>query len=322
MPLRPCAWDGAGPNFFRRYPLLDLLLLNADIFNNYLLELAVGYSTIFKDVNISIKNSMRKTKTLVFVWAGLLSFFGLTGGVGSAAGSASFSIAGGSFAIGSTFQVPIYEASGVAAVNVVEADLSYNPSYLQLVSIDTSSSSFGGSVKANDNNGDVQIARYVTPVGSTISGQAQVATLNFKALAGSGSSQISFSPSSHIYSNGQDIWDKNSAAASYSFIPQAAPTAPTNPANKPVAQPANIKPQTAPIKPITDSARVLATTAKLPPKKIVAPPYNDNSRGWWAFIGLCGLVVVGLTARLFNLHKKIRAKSAGSLVLQVLKKAA
>lgn len=239
------------------------------------------------------------------------------GGQALAAGNASFSVSGsGNYPIGSTISSTVYENSPTEPVNVVQADIVYDPYQLQLLNIDTSQSSFPGSLSGSGSGGSIKIIRYsMTP----ITGQATIATLNFKVLADSGSGNLSFASSSHIISSGQDVWDKNTSGASFNFTPPLAP--PTASSTAPIASAAKpVVPQTAAEtdKP-TDS--VLTNTSKLPRRSASTSVYTDNSRNWWIFIGLCGLVILGLLARLFNVHKRIGAKSPHLFIAKAIKKA-
>jgi hypothetical protein len=260
---------------------------------------------------------MFKTKIQVLLIACLLGFFSLSKTAFANPGSASFSVTGGgSYATGSTISSAVYINSPTDPVNVVEADLIYNQSQLQFLGADTSQSSFSNDVSSTGGNGSIKIIRYTfTPV----TGQGLVATLSFKVLVDSGSGSLNFSPGSHIISNGQDVWDKNTAGTAYTFTPPPVEaTAPPAPAPQPTQT--SPQPATADTKPVVDSA--WATTTKLPSKSTHRHPYPDtSSRKWWIFIGLCSLTILGLFTRLFNLHKKIRAKTFPALVSKALKKA-
>src|SRR5262245_8391809 len=103
----------------------------------------------------------------------------LTGWTGqaAAAGSATFSLtpASSTITINTVFGVNIFE-NGVD-VNVVTADLTYDASKLQFVSIDTSASAFPNSVSATGGGGSVSISRYTAP-GTTLNGSQKVASVN------------------------------------------------------------------------------------------------------------------------------------------------
>ena len=151
-----------------------------------------------------------------FVTAGSL----ILSGTSYAAGSAAFSLspASGTEDNNSTFSVGIYENG--TSVNVVTANLSYDTSKLQFVSIDSSASAF----TSDAGSSSTSISRYV-PAGGTVSGSAEVAVVNFKAISDSGSAVVTVGTSgSHIASSGTDQWNGSSVSGSYTL--DAAPAAP------------------------------------------------------------------------------------------------
>ncbi len=115
----------------------------------------------------------------------------------------------GSYAINSNFAVTIYENSGADAVNVIQADLNYDQSKLQFVNIDTSTSAFDGQASQSGGNGLVSIARFRTPESTPLTGKQLVAIINFKAVAGTGTSAITFAKSSYLVrsNDNSDIWN-------------------------------------------------------------------------------------------------------------------
>lgn len=120
-----------------------------------------------------------------------------------AAGNATLSLSpsSGSYKKGATFAVTIHENSGSTQVNAVEADLTYSTSKLQFVSIDTNSSAFDIGARGIGGSGSVEISRAKS--GGSLTGDQIVAKVNFKALAGSGSTSITFAdiaikPKNHI----------------------------------------------------------------------------------------------------------------------------
>jgi len=144
-----------------------------------------------------------------------------------AAGSASLSLnpSSGSHDINTTFSVTVYENSGAETVNAVEADLSYDVSKLQFVSIDTSGSAFDIGAVATGGSGSVTIQR--GKIGS-LTGSQTVGVVTFKALVGSGSTAINFANSSQILrsSDNVNIWNSVTTGGSYTLTtPAAAPPA-------------------------------------------------------------------------------------------------
>ncbi|HSX35830.1 MAG TPA: hypothetical protein VLH84_02740 [Patescibacteria group bacterium] len=137
----------------------------------------------------------------------------LLSGTSYAAGSAAFSLspASGTEDINSTFAVGIYENG--TSVNVVTANLSYDTSKLQLVSVDISASAFASDAGSTSTS----ISRYV-PAGGTVSGPAEVAVVNFKAIAGSGTANVTVGTSgSHIASGGADQWNGAPTSGTYTL---------------------------------------------------------------------------------------------------------
>jgi hypothetical protein len=269
---------------------------------------------------------MLKIKKIILLGLTVFGLIGLSGTALADSGSTSLSASGGTYAIGTTFSVPVYENSGDTQVNVVQANMNYDSSKLELISIDTGQSGFNVKVSESGGSGAVKITRGST---SPVTGSVLLATLMFKAMSDSGSSQLTFvnsqssSSGTFVIAAGPspaEIWDKNTLGATFTFTPPpvTVPNPPVNPAAGSTTKPPVTSAKTE-IRPAADS--VLATNAKLPTKPLPAPLYEDNSKNWWAFIGLCGLTVIGLLARLFNLHKKIRARSPLTFLFQALKKA-
>lgn len=156
-----------------------------------------------------------------------LAVASLFGGHSAAAGSASLALSpsGATYNVGDTFGLTISETS-TDAVNVVTADLAYDAAKLQYIGVDASGSAFGGDASTSGGGGSVSISRYVTPAGATVTGTKQVAVVNFKALAGSGSATISFAGSSKIASNGMNVWNGDTTGGTYNFATPA-PAPPT-----------------------------------------------------------------------------------------------
>ncbi len=152
-------------------------------------------------------------------------------------GTASLSLVpgSGSYNNGANISVAIHESSS-DQINTVQANLVYDQSKLQFVSIDTSNSSFDFPLPSNGGGGSVSLARGIS-AGGTLTGAKIVGTVNFKLLVGAGSSAVSFAPSSAIIrpSDGQNVWNGNTIGSSYSFTTPAPASAPTPaPAPSPV----------------------------------------------------------------------------------------
>ncbi|HTE21727.1 MAG TPA: cohesin domain-containing protein [Candidatus Limnocylindria bacterium] len=77
------------------------------------------------------------------------------------------------------------------AVDGVEATLTYDKAKLQFVSIDSGSSAFSIQLQQSGGNGTVQVSRGL--LGGTVSSDALIASVTFKALTGSGTTSPSVS---------------------------------------------------------------------------------------------------------------------------------
>lgn len=98
--------------------------------------------------------------------------------------------------VGATLTVSIRENSYSEPVNAVQANISYPSNLLQFENIGNSSA-FGIVAQNSGGGGSVQIARGALP---SVSGDQLVATVQFKALAGSGTAQLSFVGGSSVVS--------------------------------------------------------------------------------------------------------------------------
>jgi len=102
----------------------------------------------------------------------------------------------GSVANGNTLTLYVYEDSGTEPVNAVQANLSYPASQLQFLST-SSSSAFSVVAQNTGGSGSVQIGRGALP---SVTGNQLVATVQFKALVGSGTAAVSFAGGSQVVS--------------------------------------------------------------------------------------------------------------------------
>lgn len=154
-----------------------------------------------------------------------------------AAGSASMALSGsGSRTVGGVFRVNIVENSGADPVNVIQADLNYDTSKLQLIG--------GGCSSAFE---------ITAPGGSGITcgttapktGAQAVGFANFKVKA-AGTGAVSIASSSHIYrsTDNADVWNGAANGVSFGFV-NPVPVAPApvaaTPAPAPVTKPATTK---------------------------------------------------------------------------------
>jgi hypothetical protein len=194
-----------------------------------------------------------------------------------AAGSANLAMSGrGSRTVGSIFRVNIIENSGTDPVNVVQADLSYDSSKLQLAGAACNTSAF--EITAPGGSG------ITCGTSAPKSGAQTVGSVSFKVLA-AGSGAVNFASSSHIYrsTDNADVWNGAANLTSFAF---AAP-APVAPA--PVA--ATTTPAPAPV--------VKKSPVKhVAPKTAVKPA--DNSLTPWIYLPLALLAAAAGIAYVFR----------------------
>lgn len=162
---------------------------------------------------------------LVVVLFGAVGTFLLAGSHASGSGTLSLSPASGQISLGANVAVTIVEGSGSVAVNAVEADLTYDQTKLQFVSIDTSTSPFNLSASKTGGNGTVSVASGASP---SVTGNQTVAIVNFTALA-TGSTTISFTNSSGLAqaSDSTNILG-TMTGATYTIADTTAPSVPAN----------------------------------------------------------------------------------------------
>ncbi|MEO6513324.1 MAG: fibronectin type III domain-containing protein [Candidatus Saccharimonadales bacterium] len=127
--------------------------------------------------------------------------------------------------LGSNVVVTITENSSTTSVNAIEADLTYDQTKLQFVSIDTSTSPFNGLVaRATGGGGTVFVANGTT---TPTTGSQIVAKVTFTAI-GTGSTSINFAATSGIAesTNNTDILG-TMTGATYTISDTTAPSVPT-----------------------------------------------------------------------------------------------
>jgi chitodextrinase len=127
--------------------------------------------------------------------------------------------------LGSNVVVTITENSSTTAVNAIEADLTYDQTKLQFVSIDTSTSPFNGLVaRATGGGGTVFIADGTT---TPTTGSQVVARVTFTAI-GTGATSVNFAASSGIAESttNSDILGTTNGAT-YTIADTTAPSVPT-----------------------------------------------------------------------------------------------
>ena len=136
-----------------------------------------------------------------------------------AVGTATYSLSpsSGSYANGSSLTVTVHENSGTDAINAVEADLTYDQTKLQFVSADTSTGAFDNGLNPTGGSGSVKFSRAKN--NTTLTGDQIVGTVTFTAIAGSGTTNISFAGTSEIIrqSDSTNIWDGTTTGGSYTL---------------------------------------------------------------------------------------------------------
>jgi hypothetical protein len=200
---------------------------------------------------------------------------------------------------GSTFSVAVYESSGSANVNTVQADINYDSTQLKVAGTDFSDSAFPGEINTTDNGSTLSMTRFGV-AGAT--DQAKIGTITFTAIGSQPSTSLSFAKSSHIMSGGNDIWDGSTNGATFSFVaPQTGSTPPTTAATAPKT--VSNQPKSQSTQPPLSSS-LSAVTGPYNTHPFAAPAIS--SRPWEAVIVGCGVAIAALVTRLFNLHKKIK----------------
>lgn len=107
--------------------------------------------------------------------------------------------------LGATTTVTIMAESGSVPVNAVQADLTYDATKLDFVSVDTTGSAYGLAVQATGGNGKVSIVRAINVNSTTgnltpLTGNNKVASVTFKAKA-AGASNVQVASTSLLLSH-------------------------------------------------------------------------------------------------------------------------
>lgn len=261
------------------------------------------------------KNLVISTLSVLFLvaWQAPLSFADST--------QASLSITGGSYDLNSTFSLSVYEDSGLNPVYIVESDLQYDPAQLQFVSLDTTMSNLKGAAPSNGGfNGSVKITVFNLP-SSPVLGKTLIGTVSFKNLGASSSIVNVDKTTSHVLAtSNKDIWDGLPGESTLTF---SVPTPISPPSISPTPLPvSSAKPSPQPVRSSTQSpdSTLGTTVAKLPTATPTSPEVKFDTTRWMAFIAICSVLILMLLARLFNVHKKIRAKSPWVYIEKVIKR--
>ncbi len=166
---------------------------------------------------------------LKLIVAGFATIFMTVQSVGfvQAAGSAQLSLspASGSYEINNTLKVTINSTS-TDAINAVQADLNYDASKLELLSIDKSISDFTLACYVSGGSGSVKVG---CADSATLTGTKIVASVSFKVLAGSGTTSITFAPGNALVrpSDAQNVWNGNTSAGTYTLTSPPPPATTT-----------------------------------------------------------------------------------------------
>ncbi len=174
---------------------------------------------------LKFQNISQRTYLLltVLVFAGAGSYF-LASSRASGNGTLSLSPASAAVGLGSTMTVTILENSGTVPANAVEADLTYDQTKLQFVSIDTSTSPFSLVARSSGGSGNVYVSNAAT---TPVTGQQTVAIVTFTAI-GTGSTPITFAGTSGLAqaSTNTDILGTTTGGA-YTIADTTAPGVPS-----------------------------------------------------------------------------------------------
>lgn len=180
----------------------------------------------------AIKDSRRSKIILAIAFAIIGVTALLFAKAASPTASLSLSPASGSHDINTTFTVSVYEDSGTAQVNAYDIGLVFDNTKLQYVSSDITGSPFKlAPASPSLSGGTLAITGYLYPgdvPGDNVTGQKLIAKINFKVLAGSGSTNITFlketpgpAAKSAVYLYGADpatnIWNQVTTGGTYTL---------------------------------------------------------------------------------------------------------
>jgi hypothetical protein len=244
-----------------------------------------------------------------------------------AAGSATFSLSPstGSYDINTNFTVTIYENSSAETVNAVQADLSYDASKLEFVSINTSGSAFEVPAAGSGGGGSITIQR--GKIG-TLTGSQIVGSVTFKVLVGTGSTAVTFANSAQIVrsTDSTDIWDHDPTGGTYTLTGAALPAQPVSgstSSSSTTGSTTTSKTSASPSKTITSTTSVPAAAQQADPSAPVAVSKavdtkastlaatsvkaNTTKRSWLPMLG--GAIAVLLIAASFVFYRIKKPKS-------------
>lgn len=252
---------------------------------------------------------MLKTKILILALFASILFSGTAAATDAA--EASLSIVGTAQTSSENFTISIYENSSSSSVNVVSVDLNYDPAHLEFLSVDNSLSAFSGALKSKGGNGTINLIRYVSPPGSTLSGSALISTIVFKPLTGVTKGAITINSTSLVLSSGKNIWDGKNNSLSYDFSPAQTPPPAAEPVKPPptASVPAtSITTYSAPPD-STTKTDVLKENINLPKTQIVNQHQNQPLTDPISdFLASVALSLIALVAIYFNAHTFVANK--------------
>ncbi len=180
---------------------------------------------------------------------------------------------------GETLSIQVRENSGEEPVNGVQANLSYPANLLDLITIDTSGSSFGIEAQNQGADGVIKIGRATI---SPVKGDQSVATITFKAKTNDAVAAVSFTEGSQITSSNTFTNIMTSSNGGNYTLKAAPPTPkPVEPPPKPIIAP--VVPATPPVEPKATSS--VASANKKVSISITTPntrrEKTQSSVGFW-----------------------------------------
>jgi hypothetical protein len=139
---------------------------------------------------------------------------------------------------GNNVDVAVRMDSGTDPVNAVQANLTYDPTKLQFVSISAAGSAFGLEAQSAGGAGTVSIARATSGGAAPVTGDQLVATVTFKALVSGTTADVAFgSGSAVVNSDTNSNILVSSAGATFDLVAAATPTPTLTPTPSPTATP-------------------------------------------------------------------------------------
>lgn len=145
-----------------------------------------------------------------------------------------------SFAGSTNFSVQVREDSGATAVNAVQANLTYDSTLVDFVSIDTTGTAFTTEAQSTGGAGTINIGRGTCGGCAAVTGDQLVATINFTAKTTTGAAAVAFASGTALVSasSNQDILGSLTATGGGTYTvdttpPAVAITAPAGGATEP-----------------------------------------------------------------------------------------